>query len=44
MIGQIHTANRKQSASSPRLSYDLEFGAKYTEQKNRFSKLEEIYA
>ena len=44
MIGQINKANRKQSASSPRRSYDVEFGVKYTEQKNRCSKLEEIYA
>ena len=44
MIGQINKANRKQSASSPRRSYDVEFGAKYTEQKDRCSKLEEIYA
>lgn len=39
MIGQINKANRKQSASSPRRSYDVEFGAKYTEQKTDVKNL-----
>ena len=39
MIGQINKANRKQSASSPRRSYDVEFGANTLNRKTDVKNL-----